>query len=839
MLAVLASVLVLFPMIAYGAAVDLAWDPNTESDLAGYKIYYRTATGDSQWVDVGSEEAVEWRNPACGSPYDPFKTECCEYTLPLDPGTYYLAATAYDTDGNESAHSEELVHTITENSAPVADAGPAQTMLVGDTVTLDGSGSTDVDGDPLTYKWSFSSVPPSSAAALDVTDPVHPTFVVDLPGTYVVQLVVNDGLVDSAPSTVDNTTGNSAPVADAGPAQTMLVGDTVTLDGSGSTDVDGDPLTYKWSFSSVPPSSAAALDVTDPVHPTFVVDLPGTYVVQLVVNDGLVDSAPSTVDNTTGNSAPVADAGDDQTVEEGDVVVLYGFNLTYPNDNITGYSWVQTGGVEVNLTHPDEAEATFTAPDVETEPVILTFELTVIDVEGLKDTDTCSVYVNKKPVTDTDGDGVPDDEDTDDDDDGMPDDWESKYGLDPLNKDDADDDPDGDGVSNYDEYYYFGTNPNNNEDNFEPYPPALKAPEDHEVSLTPLLETEEFDDPDINDVHSQTQWEIVRAEDEFIVFDVTTESSLTSLTVPKMILDYDTSYIWRVKFIDNYGGDSDWSEAGYFTTEFSEEDSDGNGIPDHQEVDDTLDLDQDGVADREQSDIKCIVANSGNAQIGVSIRDAENVDSILSLEIEETENANLVSNSKGKPRFIDFGLLHFKLLLNAPGEETVVTIHLSEAPFGKGKRFKKGKKHKKIKMYKYDPINSEWLDYSEYAEFSRDRKKVYLTLKDGGFGDADGIENGIIVDPLAFGSDSDSNSSSGSDSDDSLIPDNISCFIAAASSDPGNMQPLCRWRETGTRELSIVFSLMLLGYVGTEIFLRFKQKRGDGDKSKRIGRTAM
>ena len=157
------------------------------------------------------------------------------------------------------------MHIITGNSAPVADAGPAQTVLVGDTVILDGSGSTDVDGDPLTYEWSFSS-PPNSVAALDVTDPVHPTFVVDLPGTYVVQLVVSDGQVDSTPSTVDINTGNSAPVADAGPAQTVLVGDTVILDGSGSTDVDGDPLTYEWSFSS-PPNSVAALDVTDPVHP--------------------------------------------------------------------------------------------------------------------------------------------------------------------------------------------------------------------------------------------------------------------------------------------------------------------------------------------------------------------------------------------------------------------------------------------------------------------------------------------------------------------------------------------------------------------------------------------
>jgi hypothetical protein len=167
----------------------------------------------------------------------------------------------------------------------------------------------------------------------------------------------------------------------------------------------------------------------------------------------------------------------------------------------------------------------------------------------------------------------------------------------------------------------------------------------------------------------------------------------------------------------------------------------------------------------------------------------------------------------------------------------VVTIHLSEAPFGKGKRYKKGIKHKKIKLYKYDPVNSEWLDYSKYAEFSRNRKKVHLTLKDGGFGDADGIENGIIVDPLAFGSDSDSNSDSGSGSDDSLMPDNMSCFIAAASSDAGNMPSYYNWREIGTRELLIVIILIMLGYIGTDIFSKFSQKRND--ETKHIGWIAM
>jgi hypothetical protein len=67
------------------------------------------------------------------------------------------------------------------------------------------------------------------------------------------------------------------------------VNDTVTLDGTASTDADHDPLTYKWSLTSVLTGSTATLSDATAANPAFVVDLPGTYVAQLVVNDGKVD----------------------------------------------------------------------------------------------------------------------------------------------------------------------------------------------------------------------------------------------------------------------------------------------------------------------------------------------------------------------------------------------------------------------------------------------------------------------------------------------------------------------------------------------------------------------
>src|SRR5262245_23224493 len=89
----------------------------------------------------------------------------------------------------------------TSNHPPVAKAGPDQTVPTGSTVTLNGGGSTDEDGDSLTFTWRLISRPEGSLAALENAKDVRPTFKVDLPGNYVIRLVVNDGYTDGAPDT--------------------------------------------------------------------------------------------------------------------------------------------------------------------------------------------------------------------------------------------------------------------------------------------------------------------------------------------------------------------------------------------------------------------------------------------------------------------------------------------------------------------------------------------------------------------------------------------------------------------------------------------------------------
>lgn len=262
-------------------------------------------------------------------------------------GQYVLALIV--NDGKVDSEPDTVIVTAsTTNLAPTADAGedmPA--ALLGAPVSLNGTLSSDPNGDPLTYRWSLNARPADSQAQLSDPTSATPTITLDVVGDYVIQLVVNDGTLDSDPVSIIITAvegGNNAPIANAGDDQTATIGQTVQLNGDQSSDPENSTLSFQWTLTSRPATSAAVLSNPTTVNPTFVADVEGNYVAQLVVNDGTLDSQPDSVTISTSttptNQAPTANPGQNQTnVVVGTVVTLDGSLSVDPEGEAITFQW--------------------------------------------------------------------------------------------------------------------------------------------------------------------------------------------------------------------------------------------------------------------------------------------------------------------------------------------------------------------------------------------------------------------------------------------------------------------------------------------------------------------
>jgi len=317
-------------------------------------------------------------------------------TLTLDKFGTYVVQLIVNDGIKDSAPDTMTISTL--NSPPVANAGPDNSAYVGETVTLDGSGSRDVDGNPLTYQWSLTEKPTGSAAILLNPTTTTPSVKIDKAGTYIAQLIVNDGIDSSNTDTATISTLNSRPVADPGTDQSGTVGMTIRLDGSGSSDVDGDPLTYRWSLTARPTNSAAALLNSTTATPSFTLDRAGTYIVQLIVSDGKVSSDPATIAVSTLNSQPVANAGTDRSAPVGTAVLLDGSGSSDVDGDLLTYRWALTArpaGSTTALSDPEAVQPTF----VIDRPGAYIAQLIVHD--GTVDSDSATVTIstlNSQPV---------------------------------------------------------------------------------------------------------------------------------------------------------------------------------------------------------------------------------------------------------------------------------------------------------------------------------------------------------------------------------------------------------------------------------------------------------
>jgi len=212
----------------------------------------------------------------------------------------------------ENALKQKLVATL--NQSPVADPGPIPDgqpdtepyrCNTGQTITLDGSGSRDPDGQIVKYEWDFNGdgIPDATGPKVSFTCPTTP-------GRVTIKLTVTDnaGTTNTAQQTITVTQApppNQPPTASCGtvPAE-VLVGQTVPLDGSGSSDPEGKTLSYQWAFISKPTDSQAVIADPAAAVTSFKTDKEGSYSVRLIVRDPEGASASCTLSVTAKKLTP-------------------------------------------------------------------------------------------------------------------------------------------------------------------------------------------------------------------------------------------------------------------------------------------------------------------------------------------------------------------------------------------------------------------------------------------------------------------------------------------------------------------------------------------------------
>ncbi len=300
-------------------------------------------------------------------------------------GNGSTVTTAFDNYGNETVTvrvtdddgaSVEANRTVPVNALPVPNVTGPTTVLTGETVALSGNGSTDPDGSITSYEWDLDG-----DGAYERSGPNASTTFAD-DGNYTVTLRVTD---DSGTATVATRTvrvRNRAPVVAFEHAPTVpTIGETVTLDASGSTDSDGEVTEYDWR---TPNSNATVSGTGDRVTVTFPEH--GRRTVELVVtdDDGATNATTRTV---TVNAPPNASFAATEGATTLDTVAFDATSSADPDGTVERYAWDLDGDGTFERTGPrtDRTYAVAGARAV---------TLRVTDDRGVNDTLTRTVNVS-------------------------------------------------------------------------------------------------------------------------------------------------------------------------------------------------------------------------------------------------------------------------------------------------------------------------------------------------------------------------------------------------------------------------------------------------------------
>ena len=320
------------------------------------------------------------------------------FTAPtVNANTNYRIALKVN-DGEKYSQPDTIIVTVKRiNLPPVANAGADFEIVSGNIGNLNGSGTADPHALALNFYWTiepddFEPFDPAKAS----TGFIAPMVSNDKEYKAILTVTNSDLLSDKDTVLIKVIKSSLKPIANAGANQTVNEGVLVELDGSASNVWESETIFYSWT------SAYLSLNEATSVNPFFIapeVKKDTTVTVILTINDGKQTSTPDTVKITVRNinKKPVANAGVDLVVNEGDLILLDGSASSDPDDDAITYNWAAQG---YSISGANQVNAFTWAFEVE-EDKMVPFQLTISDgkLNSLPDTVWVKIkQVNKAPV---------------------------------------------------------------------------------------------------------------------------------------------------------------------------------------------------------------------------------------------------------------------------------------------------------------------------------------------------------------------------------------------------------------------------------------------------------
>ncbi|MBL4700242.1 MAG: hypothetical protein JKX85_03205, partial [Phycisphaeraceae bacterium] len=373
-----------FIKVYYDSNTNLLFDLGTDPLLGTF-----VSSGGGTWTVTGLNIDFEFS----GDSWDILITASIETTASAgDTLQVTIPVGGITTDFTDTSPTIAVIGPMVSlgNVAPVANAGPDSTIANPATYLLNGSASSDANGDTITYLWGLNAGP--SSPIIDSATQTLSTVTLDSTGTYTFILTVDDG-TDSTTDTVSITVTNVIPVAIAGPDTTFPSVDTAVLDASGSYDPDSDVIFFSWILLSGP-SSPTPVNANVSVTTVFL-DTSGNYIWQVAVSDN-TDTGIDAIVFAVNNVPPVSNAGSDTTIPSAGGIVLNGSASSDPNGDTLTYTWTKVSGPQATVDSPTAAITTATVDSAGT----YVFNLEVNDGSDTNADTIQVVILNTPPVAD-------------------------------------------------------------------------------------------------------------------------------------------------------------------------------------------------------------------------------------------------------------------------------------------------------------------------------------------------------------------------------------------------------------------------------------------------------